>query len=238
MRSSSTGPTKRREVLSRDARVQRIFAASQRVFASRPYDEIAIDDIAAEAGMSKGLLYHYFSSKRDLYLETLRQVLATISQITEDQRDLHACLSTLLSYFEQSPALARMVFRGGIGSDAEVEALLVAYRQRQLSLFFQRLNTAASDPLVRLGLAGWISFFQEVCLQWLEQQTISREQVLVLLEHSLRAILSSVAQRGHNEQWGVKTRQSDGRRKEDDTLGKEASSRRCVQEREESWDYS
>ncbi len=183
-------------MLSRDERRLRILAASQRVFASRPYDEIAIDDLAAEAGMSKGLLYHYFPSKRDLYLETLRQELTTMSQITESQHNLRSCLSALLSHFEQAPGLTRMVFRGGIGSDAEVEALLVAYRQHQLGLFFQRLNATTADPLVRLGLAGWISFFQEVCLQWLEQRTIPREQILVLLEHNLRAILSSGEQQG------------------------------------------
>jgi AcrR family transcriptional regulator len=194
MCASTSDSIRRREVLSRDERRQRILVASQRVFASRPYDEIAIDDIAAEAGMSKGLLYHYFSSKRDLYLETLRQELATMSQITEGQRNLHECLSALLSHFEQSPALTRMVFRAGIGSDAEVDALLATYRQRQLSLFFQRVSNAASDPLVRLGLHGWLSFFQGVCHQWLEQQTVSREQVLALVEHSLRAILSGTAQ--------------------------------------------
>jgi AcrR family transcriptional regulator len=110
--------TKKREVLSRDARIQCILEASQRVFSSRPYDEISIDEIAAEAAMSKGLLYHYFSSKRDLYLETLRVVLAKVSQIPDNTSTLHACLDAYLSYFEQAPALIRMVFRGGIGSDA------------------------------------------------------------------------------------------------------------------------
>lgn len=197
MRSSSTTPLKRWKVLSRDARVQYILEASQRVFANHLYD-----DIAAEAGMSRGLLYHYFASKRELYLAPLRQVRAIMIQITESQRDLHSCLSALLSHFEQSPTLTltRMVFRGGISSDAEVEALLAAYCQRQYSLFFQRVKQATSDPLVQLGLYGWLSFFQKVCLQWLEQQTISREQVLLLLEQSLRAILSSVAQREQQAQ--------------------------------------
>lgn len=192
MRPSPSATTKKREVLSRDARIQCILEASQRVFSSRPYDEISIDDIAAEASMSKGLLYHYFASKRDLYLETLRSVLATMSQIPEDFHDLRSCLNAFLFHFEQSPALARMVFRGGIGSDTEAEALLTAFRQRQFALFSQAVGTITPvSPLVQLGLRGWISFFQEVCLQWLEQRDIPREQVLVLLEHSLRAVLSS-----------------------------------------------
>lgn len=190
MRPSPSATTKKREVLSREARIQGILEASQRVFSSRPYDEVSIDDIAAEAAMSKGLLYHYFSSKRDLYLETLRSVLATMSQITEDFHDLRAGLDDILSRFEQSPALARMVLRGGIGSDAEAEALLTAYRQHQLIILFQHLGNDSTDPLLQLGMRGWSSFFQEVCLQWVEQRNIPREEVIALLEQSLQTILS------------------------------------------------
>jgi AcrR family transcriptional regulator len=192
MRSTTT---KKREVLSRDARIQCILEASQRVFSSRPYDEISIDEIAAEAAMSKGLLYHYFSSKRDLYLETLRAVLTQVSQIPDNTPTLHACLDAFLSYFEQAPALARMVFRGGIGSDAEAEELINAYRQRQFALFLRTMGGDDVGPLVRLALGGWISFFQEVSLQWLEHRDVPREQVLALLEQSLQAILSCTEHR-------------------------------------------
>ncbi len=194
---SASATTRKRAVLSREARIQSILEASQRVFSSRPYDEISIDDIAAEAAMSKGLLYHYFASKRDLYLETLRSVFATMRQIPADFSDLHTCLNAFLSCFEQSPALARMVFRGGIGLDSEAEALLTAYRQHQFALLLQNVGNGDKDPLIQLGLRGWISFFQEVCLQWVEQREIPREQVLLLLEQSLRAILASVEQWRH-----------------------------------------
>ena len=197
MHSSSSATPKKREVLSRDARIQSILEASQSVFASRPYDEISIDDIALEASMSKGLLYHYFASKRDLYLETLRSVFATMSQIPEEALDLRACLHSFLARFEASPSLARMVLRGGIGSDAEAEALLRDYRQCQFTFFCQHLGINEADPLVRLALQSWISFFQEVCLQWIEHQDIPREQILVLLEESLQAILSSTERRIH-----------------------------------------
>lgn len=95
-------------------------------------------------------------------------------------------------HFERSPYLARMVLRGGIGSDAEAEALLTAFHERQFALFSQAVSTLTTvSPLVELGLHGWISFVHEVFLQWLEHQDVPRERVLVLLEDSLQAILSS-----------------------------------------------
>jgi len=97
----------KRQRLSREARMQHILAVSQALFSTNAYDEIAIEDFAAAAGMSKGLLYHYFASKRELYLATLRNVLAQMLQFTDLHPDLHAGLAETLSLFEQYPAWQR-----------------------------------------------------------------------------------------------------------------------------------
>jgi AcrR family transcriptional regulator len=177
--------------LSREARIQHILAVSQRLFSTHAYDAIAIEDIAAEAGMSKGLLYHYFASKRDLYLATLHHVLAQMLQFTDLHPDLHAGLAETLSLFERYPGLAKMVLRAGIGVDAEVDALLTAYRQQQLARVYHGLGFSDSHPLVLLGLQGWLSLLEEVCMQWVLQPEVTREQVVLLLEQSLQAILSA-----------------------------------------------
>src|SRR6478672_9542277 len=93
-------PSAKRLRLQRERRLERILTASQRLFSTHAYDEIAIEDLAAAAGMSKGLLYHYFESKRELYLATLRNVLAQMLQFTELHPDLHVGLSETLSLFE------------------------------------------------------------------------------------------------------------------------------------------
>src|SRR4029077_9831991 len=124
-------PSAKRLRLQRERRIERILAASQRLFSTQAYDEIAIEDLAAAAGMSKGLLYHYFESKRDLYVATVAHVLTQMAHFTDFSPDLHAGLSQMLSLFEQSPGLAKMVLRGGIGVDPEVEGLLDIYRQQQ-----------------------------------------------------------------------------------------------------------
>ncbi len=128
---------------------------------------------------------------KSIYLETLRSVLATIGQIPEECPDLRTCLHAFFGHFEHSPALAKMVLRGGIGSDAEAEALLTVFHEHQFALFSQKVGTLTPlSPLIQLGLRGWIRFFQEVCLQWVEHQDIPREQVIDLLEYNLQAILS------------------------------------------------
>ena len=99
--------------------------------------------------MSKGLLYHYFASKRDLYVATVAHVLTQMAHFTDLSPDLHAGLSQMLSLFEQSPGLAKMVLRGGIGVDREVEGLLDAYRQQQLERLSQGLGFLGDSLLMR-----------------------------------------------------------------------------------------
>jgi AcrR family transcriptional regulator len=219
-------PSAKRLRLQRERRIERILTASQRLFSTQAYDEIAIEDLAAAAGMSKGLLYHYFESKRDLYVATVAHVLRQMAHFTDLSPDLHAGLSQMLSLFEQSPGLATLVLRGGLGVDPEVEGLLDAYRQQQLQRLYQSLGflgtfaDGSTDPsagshalvllgfagdaaavstdaaigsqaLVVLGLRGWLGLLDEVCLQWVQQPEVTREQVVQFLERSLQAIVAA-----------------------------------------------
>src|SRR3979490_1877901 len=55
-----------------EERARSLLELGLELFSSRPYDDISIEEIARTAGMSKGLLYHYFPSKRDFYVACLR----------------------------------------------------------------------------------------------------------------------------------------------------------------------
>lgn len=179
---------------SREERVALILEVSQRLFATHPYDALPIEDIATAAGVSKGLLYHYFGSKRELYVATVRTVLEQMLQFTALHPDLHSSLAETLSFFERYPGLAKMVLQAGIGSDAEVESLLFAHREYQLTHICEGLGLSGGQPLALLGLRGWLSLLEEVCMQWVLQPEVTRDQVVRLLEQSLHAILASTMQ--------------------------------------------
>jgi TetR/AcrR family transcriptional regulator len=54
----------------------RLLAAGVKLFASRGYHGVAVDEIVAAAGCNKRMLYHYFGDKEGLYVEVLRTVYA------------------------------------------------------------------------------------------------------------------------------------------------------------------
>ena len=61
--------------IDKDRKQNDIFHASLRLFARFGYQKTTMDDVAAEVGMSKGNIYFYVSSKRDLYEKTVSSAL-------------------------------------------------------------------------------------------------------------------------------------------------------------------
>src|ERR1700752_3208113 len=74
VRAALAARPRRRVRLDNDERRAQLLALARKAFSDRSYDEVSIDDLAREARISKGLLYHYFPTKRDLYVAGLAQI--------------------------------------------------------------------------------------------------------------------------------------------------------------------
>jgi AcrR family transcriptional regulator len=61
-----------------DRKRQEILAAAARLFATRAFHEVRVDDVAADARVSKGTVYLHFESKEDLYLSIVREGVAEL----------------------------------------------------------------------------------------------------------------------------------------------------------------
>src|SRR5690349_7030029 len=107
--------------LSPDDRRAQLLDLAVRMFAERPYDDFSMDELAAAAGVSKGLLYHYFDSKRSLYTEVLRGAAAELMGLMRPQPELpladqlRAALLAYMTYVRERAALYRHKLR--IGTD-------------------------------------------------------------------------------------------------------------------------
>ena len=62
-----------------DERRQQLLERGAELFTTHPYDELSMSKIAAEVGISKALLYHYFPSKQAYFEATLSAWAATVS---------------------------------------------------------------------------------------------------------------------------------------------------------------
>ncbi|MBN1904876.1 MAG: TetR/AcrR family transcriptional regulator [Deltaproteobacteria bacterium] len=66
--------------LMRSQRTEQILAASLKLFARRGLSATKISDIAAETGMSQGLIYHYYSSKEEIYTEIIKDAFRRLNE--------------------------------------------------------------------------------------------------------------------------------------------------------------
>ena len=191
--------------LDLDERRAQLVAIGLELFSSRAYDEVSIDELAAAAGISKGLLYHYFPSKRDFYVATISSAAEQMRAMTEADPALPAherLLQSVDSYLDYCEQFARgyaTLMRGGIGSDEQVREIIDASRGRFAARILDHLadwpgfEDAAGPPAeaVVLAVRGWIGFVEAVSLDWLERGTPSREAVRDLIAAALGGILAA-----------------------------------------------
>src|SRR5512144_2187391 len=70
----------RRSRMARPERERQILAVAHAQFAARGFRAVTMDDVAAEVGVTKPLLYNYFGNKERLYLACLEQAAAALTQ--------------------------------------------------------------------------------------------------------------------------------------------------------------
>ncbi len=186
-----------RSRLGQDERRAQLLELGGRLFTIRAYDEVSIDDIAASAGVSKGLLYHYFPSKRELYVATLQlnagKLVEDITPKPDTPRDqrLVAGINAFLDHVGENSVGYSSLMRGGIGNDAEVAKVVDETRDAIIAIIFEGFG--GGDPPVGLRLAarGWIGFMEAAGVEWAEKREVPRETMVAMATQVLQAALVS-----------------------------------------------
>jgi TetR/AcrR family fatty acid metabolism transcriptional regulator len=155
-----------------------ILAAAVRVFARRGYHGSRVGDIATEAGVAHGLLYHYFSSKdevletvfRENFGELLERFHAVEGSDEPAPEKLEGIAKILLRTWRNDPDLVTVMVREVARSpqlqsqvDEVREAFLILQRVIEQG---QKDGTFRSDVDARL--ASWVVYggLEEVLTGW------------------------------------------------------------------------
>jgi AcrR family transcriptional regulator len=103
------------------ARRAQLFQAAMEVCSAKGYHATRVEDIAARAGLSKGSIYHHFSSKKDLFLALLEWM------VTEVKQDMRVALAASPSAAEGIRALVGKVMESGIAQPEVVQGMMEFY---------------------------------------------------------------------------------------------------------------
>jgi AcrR family transcriptional regulator len=130
-------------------RCSEILEAARGVFARKGFNAATVDDIAQAAGLAKGTVYLYFPSKREIYLETVRQgslalqdeVRHSMESASDTAGKIRAFIHTRLCYADRNRDFVRIYY-------TEFSNMLI--HPQPVRSEFQDLYTRQADALARV----------------------------------------------------------------------------------------
>lgn len=180
-----------------DSRRAQLLELGLRLFGTRAYDEVSIDDIAREANVSKGLLYHYFGGKRAFYVAVVRDGARRLREAIEPDRSLPpparalAGLDAYLGFVQAHADAYAALVTGGLGADPEIFSILEGTREDLVGTILADMGLDGPRPAYRLALRAWIGGVETTCADWLRDPSLPREQLLRLLLGNLQGAVAS-----------------------------------------------
>ena len=190
--------------LEHDERRAQILACARRLFSERHFGAVSTIEIARAAGVARGLIHHYFGTKRDLYLEAVRSMVSMPLQPvpTElDGRDPEQLLAEGVDRWLEMLSRNRETWiaaRGaqGFGRDADVEAILEEAREGAVDQVIEALrpgtDPAAAPGELRAVARAYAGLAEATSLEWLQHGRLTRNQARALLYESFIAVFRQV----------------------------------------------
>lgn len=185
-----------RKRLDLDVRREQLLLLGLQVFSARAYDEVSIDDIAQQAGISKGLLYHYFGGKRDFYVAVVKQAADHLVEATDathlpTPERAREGLSRYLDFAEAHSGAFVTLLRGGIGNDAVVQEVIESTRLRILDRIFESIGLQSPSPMFRLAMRSYLGLVESATVDFLERRSVDRATLLQFLITSIQSLVTT-----------------------------------------------
>lgn len=115
--------------LSPTERREQLLEIGARLFATRTLDELTIELLAEEAGVSRGLLYHYFGSKQEFHRSVCEHAAADLIAQTAPPADaapadvLAITMAAYVDYVQTNQRGYRSLVRAASGGDDQLRAV-------------------------------------------------------------------------------------------------------------------
>lgn len=188
------GPRRR---LSVDERREQLITVALDLFSRRAPDEVSIDDIAAAAGASRPLVYHYFPGKQTLYEAALRRAAGELASRFEEPQEgplserLHRVMGRYLDFVdEHGPGFAALLRGGSVAAGPWTNAVIDEVRRAAHEQILAHLALPDPGPRLHLTVRSWIANAEITALQWLEDRSIPREELQLRLAQDFMAALA------------------------------------------------
>ncbi|MFD3701996.1 TetR/AcrR family transcriptional regulator [Nocardia sp. NPDC058658] len=183
-----------------DARRAQLLDVGEQLFSTEPFDEVSMEQIAASAGVTRALLYHYFPTKADFFAaiwhrahDSLRAT-APLHAAATVREGLLATLTGYLDFYARNLPLVLIANRSSIaGSPVVREPIDATFRTLCAAILDATGATGHHRELAEAAFAGWVAFVRETTLATLVDRTITPEDNLALCTAALDATVGAHA---------------------------------------------
>jgi AcrR family transcriptional regulator len=194
-------PRRTRTRLDPETRREQIIEAAERVLVGRDPAEVSFEELAAEAGVSRALLYNYFGDKAGLVAAVYLRVLEGLSEEIDaavgpeagdvaDAERLRVLARCYLSYAAEHASAWRL-----LGSSLAMDHPSVRRARHERFETLMRRRGGVAGPEARLTVCAVIGFLEAGSLQWLESGAHDLDRSADLLATILWSGLAAVQAR-------------------------------------------
>ena len=178
-------------------RREQMLDAANTLFAERGYEEVSVEDIARAAGVTRGLVHHYFGGRTEVYLALLERLGSMREEALRgpEGRSARARVADSVSRWLDWTEANSLVYLGTIApgediADPEVRRVVADLRGRAVALLTTfHADIAQDSPRLRYALECWTGLNRAGTRQWLRgdaTRDATHELLASTLEHVLR----------------------------------------------------
>ncbi|ALX67160.1 TetR/AcrR family transcriptional regulator [Microbacterium sp. XT11] len=188
-----------RSRLSPDERRAQLVAIGVGFLAEHPLDELTVDELAARAGVSKALIFHYFENRQGVkraIVTTARDSLLVATEPVAELPPRERIRDTLLriaGFVRDHSGTFSSLVRGVASGDPAVRAIVDESRELNAVRLREALAELGADdtPALRVALRAWVSFTEEALLELIIDRGADPVDVVDFLEHTLDGVVTA-----------------------------------------------
>jgi TetR/AcrR family transcriptional regulator, fatty acid metabolism regulator protein len=188
---------------AQEAKRRQIMEAAVRAFARKGYHSCRVGEIAEEAGVAYGLVYHYFGSKEEVLEEIFRhtwtQMLARIREVAGSGEraveQVRKVTALLLRTWRRDPDLVRVLVREVTRSPEQlkrqIDEIGHAYQAlEEIVVNGQKSGEFRDDLDSKVAAIVWYGALEEVLTGWVMGQLPDGDEDIEKAEHDVSTLMS------------------------------------------------
>lgn len=180
-----------------EERRQQLIGVALELFSRRSPEEVAIDEIAAAAGISRPLVYHYFPGKLSLYEAALRRAADDLTaRLTEPPEGpvgarLLRVMGRVFDFVEDhGPGFSALLRGGPAAGSSTASALVDGVRQAAYEQILAHLEVTGPSARLELVVRSWVSLVESTALLWLDGRRVDRAELEARLVGDFAAMVA------------------------------------------------